>query len=64
VADEVDLANDLVQRRVDEGVARAQEKPLPPGVAGHCEPCGEFFQRLVLTREGLACAGCRDRYRL
>lgn len=60
MADIVDEANDRVERRVLEAIARAQEKPLDPGKPGECDFCGEWSGRLILG----ACAPCRDRRKL
>jgi hypothetical protein len=62
--DEADIAQELIDRRVAEAIARATEKPMDPGVPGECELCGEESARLVQTTMGLACAACRDRRRL
>ncbi len=55
--DEADEADVRIQRRIDEGIARACAVPLVPGNAGDCDLCGEWSGRLVLG----ACAPCRDK---
>lgn len=54
--DIVDEANDRVERRIAEGIARAAVAPFPAGTAGECHYCGGEFSRLVNN----ACAKCRD----
>lgn len=60
MADEADEAKDREERRVAEGIARAQSQPLQPGVPGDCDLCGEWSGRLILG----VCAPCRDHWRL
>lgn len=57
MADEADEAKDREERRVAEGIARAQAKPLQAGTPGDCDICGEWSGRLVLG----VCAPCRDK---
>lgn len=54
--DDIDEANDRAQRRIDEGIARAQAHPLAKGHPGECSMCGEDHPRLV----GGVCPKCRD----
>lgn len=58
--DDVDVATDRIQQRIDEGIARAASQPLAPGAPGECDLCGEWSGRLVLG----ACAPCRDKWRI
>ena len=57
--DEVDVANDQAQQRLDILIKQAR-KPMRQGTPGDCELCGEWSGRLV---DG-CCAPCRDRYRM
>ncbi len=57
--DEVDLANDQAEKRLELLIKRAS-KPLQKGVPGDCDLCGEWSGRLI---DGV-CAPCRDRYKL
>lgn len=58
--DDADRADERIQRRVDEALARAAAQPLVPGVPGDCDLCGEWSGRLVLG----VCAPCRDKRHL
>lgn len=60
MADEVDLAQEHIER--EEEARRASREPfeLNPGAPGDCEYCGDWFGRLI----GGACGFCRDRYKL
>ena len=58
--DDADRADERIQRRIDEALARAAASQPPAGVAGDCDLCGEWSGRLVLG----ACAPCRDKYHL
>ena len=58
--DDVDRAAECIQRRIDEGIARARAKPPEKGHPGDCDLCGEWSGRLVLG----ACASCRERYKI
>ena len=55
--DDIDEATERVQRRIDEGIARARTALPVPGVPGDCDLCGEWSGRLVLG----VCAPCRDK---
>ena len=57
--DEADRAGPEVERHLAEALRNAA-KPMPAGVPGDCEFCGEWFGRLV---QG-ACVPCRTRYKL
>lgn len=63
MADEVDLANDRIEREISARLrdhhAKAQAG-MQKGFPGECELCGEWSRRLV---DG-ACAPCRDKYKL
>lgn len=59
MADDVDFANDKMEKELEARIAAARGD-IPPGVAGTCEYCGEESPRLI----GGACAKCRDRYNL
>jgi hypothetical protein len=59
MADEVDIANELSEKRLAMLIKQAR-KPLVVGVPGDCDLCGEWSGRLV---EGV-CAPCRDKYKL
>jgi hypothetical protein len=54
--DDIDRANDHQEKELEAAIAAARGVPIPEGVAGDCDLCGEFTSRLV---EGL-CAPCRD----
>lgn len=60
MADEIDLAQEHIER--EEEARRASREPfeLDPGTPGDCEYCGDWFSRLV----GGACGFCRDKYKL
>ena len=60
MADEVDIANDLVEHRLEVAIANARARPLVPGNSGDCDMCGEWAGRLVVG----VCAPCRDKWRL
>lgn len=55
MADIVDFATDLQQEHLERSI-RAARAPIPVGVAGECQQCGEDMPRLVEGR----CAPCRD----
>jgi len=55
MADEVDLANDIAAADLARGI-RAARQPIPVGVPGECEQCGDEMPRLVNGR----CGYCRD----
>lgn len=57
--DDADRADAEVERSLAEAMRKAA-KPIPPGVPGDCDLCGEHSMRLV----GGACAPCRDLYRI
>jgi hypothetical protein len=59
VSDDVDVANDQAQQRLDILIKQAR-KPLAKGEPGECTLCGEYSGRLVES----VCAPCRDRYKL
>ena len=59
MSDEIDLAQECAEiARVNS--IRAASKPIPVGVPGDCDYCGEAHPRLVHC----ACPRCRDTYRL
>ena len=58
MADEVDIANDNIEREL--ALRLAQVKPVPVGEPGDCDLCGEWSGRLILG----VCAPCRDKRRL
>ena len=60
MSDEVDRANQEVERSLAEAIRRNRKADLTPGKAGDCDLCGEWSARLV----GGACAPCRDQWRL
>ncbi len=62
MADEIDIANDRVQRAVEQEERRIREEAakFDPGKPGDCELCGHWSGRLV---QG-ACAPCRDKWGL
>ena len=62
MADEVDLANDLLEGQNSQRIAEISKRAaaIPEGKPGDCEFCGSWSGRLV----GGACAPCRDRYKL
>lgn len=55
MADEVDRANELADAHLERSL-RAARAPIPAGVRGECEECGEDMPRLVNGR----CGYCRD----
>lgn len=55
MADTADMADDIIQERISIALRRASA-PIPAGVAGECENCGDEMPRLV---NGL-CGFCRD----
>jgi hypothetical protein len=55
VADDADRAQALVET-LTEAAVRAAARPIPAGVPGDCEDCGDHSQRLV----GGRCAPCRE----
>ncbi len=57
--DEVDRANDEVERGLAEALRQAA-KPIQEGQPGECDLCGEWSGRLING----ACAPCRDKYKL
>ena len=59
MADEVDFANEMSEKRLAMLIKQAS-KPLRVGTPGDCDLCGEYTSRLV---DGV-CAPCRDRYKL
>ncbi|MDE2097786.1 MAG: conjugal transfer protein TraR [Patescibacteria group bacterium] len=59
MADDIDIANEKAQADLERGIAEAR-KPIPEGVPGECDFCGEWFSRLV----GGACGACRDKFML
>lgn len=62
MADEIDIANDELEKQYDKAQRhfREQVAMIPKGEPGECYKCGEESLRLV---EG-ACARCRDKYKL
>jgi hypothetical protein len=54
--DEADRAQAHTEAELEAAIAAARGVPIPEGVAGDCDLCGEHTSRLV---EGL-CAPCRD----
>lgn len=58
MADDIDLANDQVDRvtALAEQQARQRAAQIPIGEPGECSVCGEDMPRLVYGR----CAPCRD----
>ncbi len=59
MSDDVDVANDQAQQRLDILIKQAR-KPLAKGEPGDCTLCGEYSGRLIES----VCAPCRDRYKL
>jgi hypothetical protein len=55
MADAVDMAGEIEAEHIARGVARAL-KPIPDGVSGECDGCGETMPRLVKGQ----CGFCRD----
>lgn len=55
MADQVDYAQ-AQQERLLEAAIRAAAKPIPAGVPGECDECGDDVPRLV----GGLCAPCRE----
>jgi len=56
MADEIDHANDYVERMREYLVQQAKSKPMPKGEPGECDWCGYHSPRLVRGH----CAKCRD----
>lgn len=59
MADDVDLATELAREHLERSI-RAARAPIPAGVPGECDDCGEDSPRLVGGRR----APCRDRRRI
>lgn len=59
MADNADLAGEVIERAAAAAIARAvrEAADIPPGVEGVCESCGENSARLI----GGDCARCRDK---
>ncbi|MDR6850337.1 hypothetical protein J2Y57_003571 [Sphingomonas sp. BE137] len=55
MADQIDIAAELNELHFDISL-RAARRPVPVGVPGECEKCGDDSLRLV----GGRCAPCRD----
>lgn len=55
MADQIDDANRLADEHLERSL-RAARAPVPAGVPGECEECGEDMPRLVNGR----CGYCRD----
>lgn len=55
MADDVDFATDLVAANLEKSISAARV-PIPAGLPGECEECGEDMPRLVHGR----CGFCRD----
>ncbi len=55
MADVADMANDLAQAALDRSI-RAARAPIPIGVPGECNECGDDSLRLIMGR----CARCRE----
>ena len=55
MADDIDRANDLAEQ-LNRSALAAADRAIPPGNAGVCEECGEFFVRIVNGH----CARCRE----
>ncbi|WP_342248631.1 conjugal transfer protein TraR [Sphingomonas sp. OTU376] len=55
MADQVDLAQHYEATMLADAI-RIARKPVPAGVAGECEECGDDSPRLV----GGRCAPCRE----
>jgi hypothetical protein len=49
------MANDVAQAALDRSI-RAARAPIPIGVPGECQNCGDDSPRLVMGR----CAPCRE----
>lgn len=62
MSDEVDTANDHIEREEAAALKAVQAKRLaqPVGSPGDCDLCGEYMVRLVNG----ACGFCRDKYKL
>jgi len=60
--DVIDQANDKAMAMLSaaEAELRYQAQHMPTGEPGNCDHCGTYSIRLV----GIACAPCRDHYRL
>ncbi|MCU0811962.1 MAG: hypothetical protein MUE59_13185 [Thiobacillaceae bacterium] len=54
--DDIDRAQAHTEAELEAAIAAARGVPIPEGVPGDCDLCGEWTGRLV---EGL-CAPCRD----
>jgi len=55
MADDVDFATELNAAQLEKSI-NAARAPVPAGVAGECDECGEDMPRLVHGR----CGFCRD----
>jgi len=56
MTDEIDLANEAVERFRDMAIASAKARHMPEGSPGECEWCGEENARIVNGH----CSKCRD----
>lgn len=56
MADQMDMAADISDFYLQRSI-RAARQPVPEGVEGECQECGDDSPRLI----GGRCAPCRDR---
>ena len=52
------------QRITDSAINEIRNVPFDEGKAGRCEECGIKKSRVIVTRRGLLCGGCRDDLRI
>jgi hypothetical protein len=62
MADEVDIANEVAELRLQKQLKNHFDKAaaIEEGTEGECDLCGNYSGRLVRG----ACAPCRDKYKL
>lgn len=58
MTDDVDIANDMIEKQMSEAINNRKPFSLDSGKPGDCDFCGEWFGRLV---DG-ACVPCRNKY--
>lgn len=58
MSDDMDNANAMMDKQLDDVMARRRPFTLDAGKPGECDFCGEWFGRIV---DG-ACVPCRDKH--
>lgn len=68
--DEADMSSDLYEEHCSFSIAKVRRKAssIPIGISGDCDICDEHSPRLVTVEyrnhPAMACATCRDLYKL